>query len=93
MDMGLPSGDSSEDASDTAPHEHDGSSAAPPSGHERVLIGEDRGGEAAGDDPVIDGLAACLTWRAGIAEGRRGLRRAGGIAVVASGGRAGGRAG
>jgi hypothetical protein len=45
---------------------------------ERVLIGEDRGGEAAGEDPVVDGLPACLTWRAGIAEGGRGLRWAGG---------------
>jgi hypothetical protein len=67
--MGLPSGDSSEDDSDAAPHEHGGPSAAPPSGHERVLIGEDRGGEAVGEDPVVDGLPACLTWRAGIAEG------------------------
>jgi hypothetical protein len=39
---------------------------------ERVLIGEDREGEAAGEDPVVDGLPACLTWRAGIAEGGRG---------------------
>jgi hypothetical protein len=34
-----------------------------------VLIGEDRGGEAAGEDPVVDGLLASLTWRAGIAAG------------------------
>jgi hypothetical protein len=29
---------------------------------ERVLIGEDGGGETAGEDPVVDGLPACLTW-------------------------------
>jgi hypothetical protein len=51
---------------------------------ERVLIGEDREGEAAGEDPVVDGLPACLTWRAGIAEGGRADRgcrvwRAGGV--------------
>ena len=58
MDMGLPSGDSSEDDSDAAPHEHGDPSAAPPSGHERVPIGEDRGGKAVGEDPVVDGLPA-----------------------------------
>jgi hypothetical protein len=43
-----------------------------------VLIGEDRRGEAAGEDPVVDGLPACLTWQAGIVEGGWGLWWAGG---------------
>jgi hypothetical protein len=71
MDMGLPSGDSSEDTSDAVPHEHGGSFAAPPSGHERVLIGEDRGARR----------LEMIRWLMDLqhaSHGGRGLRRAGG---------------